>query len=97
MQVEFSTPREVLGWLYTIGGGGVTPPPPQTKVTIVGKNEIDHWEHLVGPFLGDNLLGLSPLTLYLFYGTNMVHLRKSLIPAQGVVYCEKKATQKYSF
>ena len=28
-----------------------TPPPPQTKVTIVGKNDVCHWEHLVGPFL----------------------------------------------
>ena len=35
---------------YTVGGGGV-PPPPQTKVTIVGKNEIYIRENLMGPFL----------------------------------------------
>ena len=35
-------PREVLEWPYTVGGEGEPtpgPPPPQTKVTIVGKNE----------------------------------------------------------
>ena len=31
-------------------------PPPQTKVTIVGKNEIYRWENLVGPFLVHNIL-----------------------------------------
>ena len=32
----------------------------QTKVTIVGKNEIYHRENLVGPFLVHNLLGPKP-------------------------------------
>ena len=36
------------------------PPPLQTKVTIVGKNEIYHWENLVGPFLVHTLLPLPP-------------------------------------
>ena len=45
---------EALECPYTVGGRGVTPPwtpPPKIKVTIVGKNEIYHWENLVGPFL----------------------------------------------
>ena len=33
-----------------------TPPPPETKVSIVGKNEVYHWENLVGPFLLYNFL-----------------------------------------
>ena len=41
---RMGTNREVLEWPYTMGGGGATPPrtptPPQTKVTIVGENEI---------------------------------------------------------
>ena len=36
------------------------PPPPQTKVTIVGQNEIYRWENLVGPFLVHKLLGPRP-------------------------------------
>ena len=42
--------------------GGVIPlpPPPLTKVTIVGKNDIYHWKHLVGPVLVHKLLGSSP-------------------------------------
>ena len=28
------------------------PPPPETKVTIVGSNEIYGWEYLIGPFFG---------------------------------------------
>ena len=44
------------------------PPPPthtwtpalQTKVTIVGKNEIYRWENLIGPFLVPELLGRRP-------------------------------------
>ena len=54
--------REVLEWPYTAGGGGVPPrdPPLQTKVTIMGKNEIYHWESLVWPFLVHNLLGPRP-------------------------------------
>ena len=36
-----------------------TPPPP-TKVTIVGKNEVYHWENLVGPFVIHKLLGPRP-------------------------------------
>ena len=35
-------------------------PPSQTKVTIVGKNEIYDWENLVGPFLVHKLLGSRP-------------------------------------
>ena len=47
------------------GGEGGTPspkppPPHQTKVTIVGKNEIYRWEHLIGPFLVHRLLGPWP-------------------------------------
>ena len=37
--------------------GNLDPPPPQTKVTIVGKNEIYHWQNLVPPFLVHNFLG----------------------------------------
>ena len=33
------------------------PPPIQTKGTIAGKDEIDRWENLVGPFLVHSLLG----------------------------------------
>ena len=33
------------------------PPPPKTKVTIVGKNEICHWEDLVGTFLSYAIFG----------------------------------------
>ena len=36
------------------------PPPPQTKATIVGKNEIYNRENLIGPFLVQQLLGLRP-------------------------------------
>ena len=38
---------------------GVTPwtPRPQTKGTIVGKDEVYHWENLVGPDLVHKLLG----------------------------------------
>ena len=35
-------------------------PPLQTKVTIVGKNEIYNQENLVGPFLVHKILGPSP-------------------------------------
>ena len=53
-----------LGWVRVGGRGSMTggpqeeggvpvpgPPPPQTKVIIVGNNEVYHWENLVGPFL----------------------------------------------
>ena len=33
------------------------PPPPETKVTIVGKNEICKMENLMGPFLVHKILG----------------------------------------
>ena len=36
------------------------PPSPQTKVTIVGKNEIYNREHLIGPFLVHKLSSPSP-------------------------------------
>ena len=35
-------------------------PPPKTKGTIVGKNETNHWENLVGPLLVHTLLGPPP-------------------------------------
>ena len=36
----------------SLGGLPPKPPPPlQTKVIIVGKNEICNWENLIGPFL----------------------------------------------
>ena len=45
-------------------GGGPSPktpsPPPQTKVTIVGKNEIYNRENLVRPFLVHQVLGPKP-------------------------------------
>ena len=45
-------------------GGGASPqtpsPPPQTKVTIVGKNEIYNRENLVRPFLVHQVLGPKP-------------------------------------
>ena len=56
------SPREVLEWLYTVGGGGGTPPngpPPPDQSDHSGKNEISHWENLVGPFLAHKLLGPS--------------------------------------
>ena len=31
--------REVLEWPYAVGGAGVTPPAPQTKVTKVGESQ----------------------------------------------------------
>ena len=43
------TPRDVSERLRNIGGGP-PPPNPNTKVTIVGKNEIYRWENLIGPF-----------------------------------------------
>ena len=49
--------QDMLEWL-TIKGG--PPPPPKTKVTTVGKNDIYHWKHLVGPFLVHKLSGPSP-------------------------------------
>ena len=43
------------------GGSPKTPsPPPQTKVTIVGKNEIYKRENLVRPFLVHQVLGPKP-------------------------------------
>ena len=46
------------------GGGNPSPktpsPPPQTKVTIVGKNEIYNRENLVRPFLVHQVLGPKP-------------------------------------
>ena len=46
------------------GGGDPSPktpsPPPQTKVTIVGKNEIYNRENLVRPFLVHQVLGPKP-------------------------------------
>ena len=45
-------------------GGGASPktpsPPPQTKVTIVGKNEIYNRENVVRPFLVHQVLGPKP-------------------------------------
>ena len=45
-------------------GGGASPktpsPPPQTKVTIVGKNEIYNSQNLVRPFLVHQVLGPKP-------------------------------------
>ena len=45
-------------------GGGASPQtpsaPPQTKVTIVGKNEIYNRENLVRPFLVHQVLGPKP-------------------------------------
>ena len=49
------------------GGGDPSPktpsPPPQTKVTIVGKNEIYNRENLVRPFLVHQVLGSKPPAL----------------------------------
>ena len=46
------------------GGGDPSPktpsPPPQTKVTIVGKNEIYNRKNLVRPFLVHQVLGPKP-------------------------------------
>ena len=54
--------REVLEWPYTTGGGGPPPHPPlQTKVTIVGKNEIYKSANLVEQFLVHKLLPPPPL------------------------------------
>ena len=57
-------PRASLGYLKTKGGGDPSPktpsPPPQTKVTIVGKNEIYNRENLVRPFLVHQVLGPKP-------------------------------------
>ena len=50
--------------IKTQGGGDPSPktpsPPPQTKVTIVGKNEIYNRENLVRPFLVHQVLGPKP-------------------------------------
>ena len=60
-------PREVSEWPDTVGGGGVplpwTPPPPKTKVTIVGRNEIYHWEILLGHFWYTNFSPPPPSLL----------------------------------
>ena len=61
--------RQVLGWRYAVGGGGYSapldpPPPLQTKVIIVGQNEICHQENLVGPFLVHKFLGPRPPPLF---------------------------------
>ena len=52
-------PRLVLHLFFLQGRA---PPPPllQTKVTIVGKNELYFWETLVGPFLVREFLGRRP-------------------------------------
>ena len=44
-----------------MGGGGqsLTPPPPQTKVTIVGNNEVYNRENLVGADSIRQLLGAA--------------------------------------
>ena len=56
---------DVLERLTAIEGAPPPPrtPPLQTKVTIVGKNEIYRWENFVGPFLLHTLLGPSPPSL----------------------------------
>ena len=46
--------------------GGAPPPPTQSKVTIVGKNEICHSENLVGPFLVHKLWVPEPPSTVLF-------------------------------
>ena len=48
--------KDVLGRLKTIAA----PPPPETKVAIVGENDIYHWENLVEPFLGHKIMGPRP-------------------------------------
>ena len=60
-------PPPPQGFFRTIknqGGGDPSPktpsPPPQTKVTIVGKNEIYNRENLVRPFLVHQVLGPKP-------------------------------------
>ena len=58
-------PQGVFRMIKTqAGGGGGSPktpsPPPQTKVTIVGRNETYNWENLVEPFLVHKLLGPKP-------------------------------------
>ena len=54
-------PREVLEWPYTSGGGGGVPPPSsQTKVTLVGKNEVYHRENLVSHFWYTNFGSQTP-------------------------------------
>ena len=51
---------------FTYTGIAGPPPPPETKVTIVGNNEIYKRENLVGPFLVHKLLGPRPPTPPLF-------------------------------
>ena len=59
--------RRIQGFFRIIKnqrGGDPSPktpsPPPQTKVTIVGKNEIYNRENLVRPFLVHQVLGPKP-------------------------------------
>ena len=42
------------------GGTPPGPPLPQTKVTIVGRNEIYSWDNLIGSFLVHKLLRPRP-------------------------------------
>ena len=48
--------REVSEWPYPLGPA----PRLQTKMTIVGNNEIYNWENLSGPFMVYKLLGPGP-------------------------------------
>ena len=59
LTVVFLTPREVLEWPHSAGGGGC--PPLQSDHR--GKNEICHWENLTGPFVVHDFLPppFSPL------------------------------------
>ena len=59
------------------GGSPKTPsPPPQTKVTIVGKNEIYNRENLVRPFLVHQVFGPQK---YLFPERYRALIRNGLI------------------
>ena len=53
-------PHQPCASFLFLPGRPLGPPPPlQTKVTIVGENEIYHWKHLVGPFRFQTFLGSS--------------------------------------
>ena len=61
-RVTVQGPRKETTTRRNVTQGGYPPVPQhfQTKVTIVGENEIRNWENVVGPSLVNNFSGPRP-------------------------------------